>query len=82
MDVPRTGTVSDSKRCFQIDTNEEFADAIVWNPFIEKAKRMGDYGDDEWKVHVCHEVARTGHPVTLTPGEMWTGKQVITASAL
>ena len=82
MDVPRTVTVSDSKRLFQIDTNEEFADAIVWNPFIDKAKRMGDYGDDEWKLHVCHEVARTGQPVTLAPGKMWTGKQEITASAL
>ena len=82
MDVPRTVTVSDSKRCFQIETNEEFMDAIVWNPYIEKSKRIIDYADDEWRVHVCYEVARTRKPVTLIPGNMWTGKQMITVSTL
>ena len=61
-------------------TTEEFQDAVVWNPHIAKAARMGDYGDDEWQEHVCHEVARTAAPVTLAPGQMWAATQIVTAS--
>ena len=78
--VARKVTLTDSSRSFTIATTDEFADAIVWNPHIAKAARMGDYGDDEWKEHVCHEVARTETPVTLAPGQMWAATQVVTAS--
>ena len=30
---------------------EGFPDAVVWNPWVEKAAGMGDFGDDEYKVH-------------------------------
>jgi glucose-6-phosphate 1-epimerase len=49
---------------------------VVWNPWTEKARRMVDYGDDEWPGMVCVETANCAdHPVTLQPGEthrMWT----------
>ena len=28
----------------------------VWNPWVDKAKRMGDFGDDEYKRMLCVEV--------------------------
>lgn len=39
-----------------------------------------DYGDEEWRDHVCHEAGRAASgPVTLAPGEVWSGTQTITA---
>jgi glucose-6-phosphate 1-epimerase len=43
---------------------------IVWNPWIDKAQRLNDFGDDEWQQMVCVETANVGtHAVTLGPGE-------------
>lgn len=46
------------------------ATTVVWNPWIDKAKRMADFGDDEWPGMVCVETANCGdHTVTLEAGE-------------
>jgi glucose-6-phosphate 1-epimerase len=43
---------------------------VIWNPWIDKAKRMADFGDDEWPSMLCVEAANTGpHRVSLAPGE-------------
>lgn len=42
---------------------------IVWNPWIDKAARMGDFGDDEWGGMVCIETANVADNTrTLGPG--------------
>jgi glucose-6-phosphate 1-epimerase len=33
---------------------------VVWNPWIEKSRRMPDFGDDEWPGMVCIETANVG----------------------
>lgn len=42
---------------------------VVWNPWIEKAQRLSDLGDDEWPAFVCVESGNVGaDAVTLAPG--------------
>jgi len=46
------------------------ASTIVWNPWVEKARAMADFADDEWRSMVCVETANVGSSaVTLRPGE-------------
>ncbi|MGF1633609.1 MAG: D-hexose-6-phosphate mutarotase [Phycisphaerae bacterium] len=34
--------------------------SVVWNPWVEKSKRMADFGDDEWAGMLCIETANVG----------------------
>lgn len=38
-------------RAIQVE-KEGFPDAVVWNPWIQKAAGMADFGDDQYKVGV------------------------------
>ncbi len=43
---------------------------VVWNPWIDKARAMADFGDDEYPGMVCVETANAADDaVTLAPGE-------------
>jgi len=43
---------------------------VVWNPWIDKSKRMADFGDREWTEMVCIETANVGlNRIELSPGE-------------
>ncbi len=42
---------------------------ILWNPWIDKAKRMSDFGDNEYQNMVCIEPGSVAKVVTLKPGE-------------
>ena len=42
---------------------------VVWNPWIDKAKAMADFGDDEYKTMVCVESGNVAeNKITLKPG--------------
>jgi D-hexose-6-phosphate mutarotase len=42
---------------------------VVWNPWVGKARRLQDFGDEEYLDMVCVETANSRHdPVTLPPG--------------
>jgi glucose-6-phosphate 1-epimerase len=46
---------------------------VVWNPWINKARAMADFGDDEYSRMLCVEPANTGDgAITLAPGERHT----------
>ncbi|MCC7518175.1 MAG: D-hexose-6-phosphate mutarotase [Verrucomicrobiae bacterium] len=43
--------------------------AVLWNPWIAKAKAMPDFGDDEWPLMLCVEAGNVADcAVTLAPG--------------
>lgn len=48
--------------------------AVVWNPWEKKARALTDLGDDEYKHMLCVDGAAIEKPITLKPGEEWTGK--------
>jgi D-hexose-6-phosphate mutarotase len=46
---------------------------VVWNPWIDKARAMADFGDDEWPSMVCVETANVGEArIRLAPGAVHT----------
>jgi glucose-6-phosphate 1-epimerase len=55
---------------------------VVWNPWIDKSKRMPDFGDDEWPGMACIETAniRPNH-IELEPGQIHTMRTRIAALA-
>jgi glucose-6-phosphate 1-epimerase len=56
---------------------EGFADAVVWNPWIERSQAMPDFGDDEYLTMLCVEPANIAQPTRLAPGQIWSGTQRI-----
>ena len=41
---------------------------VVWNPWIDRARALSDFGDDEWRNMVCVETANVGESaVRLDP---------------
>ena len=51
---------------------------VVWNPWIEKAKAMSEFRDDEYRFMVCVEAANCAHDlIRLAPGKSHTLTQVV-----
>ncbi|OWZ18913.1 Aldose 1-epimerase [Phytophthora megakarya] len=53
------------------------SDVVVWNPWIEKAKGMGDFGDDEYSTMLCVEPGRVSEQQKLSAGQTFTLQQTI-----
>ena len=56
-------------------SSEGFPDLVVWNPGPTKAAALADMPDDDWLSMLCVEAAAVSTPVTLAPGQEWTGRQ-------
>ncbi|XP_033107419.1 putative glucose-6-phosphate 1-epimerase [Anneissia japonica] len=56
---------------------ENFPDTVVWNPWIDKAKGMSDFGDEEYLNMLCVEPGHVSSPLTLTSGAVFEGKQLL-----
>jgi glucose-6-phosphate 1-epimerase len=52
---------------------------VVWNPFIEKAKRLGDFKDEEYHDMLCVEPGILSGMEALASGKSVTFEQIITS---
>ena len=70
LDTKATCTLHDPVKNRAIVVEKEGSDAtVVWNPWIEKARAMADFGDDEWVRMICVETVNAmQHAVTLPAG--------------
>jgi glucose-6-phosphate 1-epimerase len=56
---------------------------VIWNPWIDKAKAMPDFGDVEWTQMVCVETCNVNvHAKTLQPGERHSMTATLAVTAL
>jgi glucose-6-phosphate 1-epimerase len=78
VDVPGPLRIRDeaSGRTLRL-TTRGFADAVLWNPWIDGARALDDLGDDEWREMLCLEAAVAAKPVVVRPGERWEGEQEV-----
>ena len=59
-------------------TRDMLADVVVWNPWIEKAKGMSDFGpEDGYKQMICVEAGSVSAWNSLEAGDAWEGGQRI-----
>ncbi len=62
---------------------ENSVSTVVWNPWIQKAKAMPDFGDTEWPQMICIETCNIGDSfVELTPGQRHQMKAIVRVSKL
>jgi glucose-6-phosphate 1-epimerase len=54
-----------------------FEDSVVWNPGPLKAAAMADFPDADWLRMICVEAACIAAPVRLSPGQGWSGSQIL-----
>ncbi|XP_066265659.1 uncharacterized protein [Branchiostoma lanceolatum] len=53
-------------------------DTVVWNPWVDKAKAMGDFRDDEYPSMLCVEAGHVATPLSLGASQSFTGSQTLT----
>lgn len=68
--------VENGKPRFSI-TREGLNTVTVWNPWAENAKKMSDFGDEEYKGMVCVEPGAVKNWQVLEGGDAWEGTQTI-----
>lgn len=54
-----------------------FPDTVVWNPWVDQAKDIPDFGDDEYPNMVCVESGHVSSPVILLPGTAFEASQIL-----
>lgn len=51
-------------------TKENSLTTVVWNPWVQKAHALADFGDDEWTQMICIETSNVSDcAVDLAPGQ-------------
>lgn len=56
--------------------------AVVWNPWSDQAREIGDLGDDEYPNMLCVEAGHVSTPVILLPGTAFEASQILQVNVL
>jgi D-hexose-6-phosphate mutarotase len=77
-------TVRDPTRsCRLIVDKTASQTTVVWNPWVDKVRRMPDFPDDAWATMVCVEAANASpHGIRLPPQSRHTTTTIISAETL
>lgn len=54
-----------------------FISSVIWNPWSDQAREMGDLGDDEYPNMLCVEAGHVSTPVILLPGTAFEASQIL-----
>lgn len=81
--TPAVLTIDDEVGSRTVTINKEnFPDAVVWNPWIEKTKALADMPDEDYHKFVCVEVGAIRQPVTVAAGAEWMASQRLSVMPL
>jgi len=70
--------VEGGKTVFTVSRSEEVKDVVVWNPWENAAKNMGDFRpEDGYKNMICVEAGLVSEWYKVEPRSVWEGGQVI-----
>lgn len=82
LNAPDTLQLDDEARGLRLTiAKHNMPDVTVWNPWIAKAARTPDFGDDEYLRMLCVETGIMHPQHALAPGDAWTGETVLTCAA-
>jgi glucose-6-phosphate 1-epimerase len=84
LNTPGTVEIHDAKLGRTISVVKSgSASTVVWNPWINKARALSDFGDEEYQEMVCVESGNVGESkITLPPGQQGSLKAVLGSSPL
>lgn len=54
-----------------------FSFSVIWNPWVDQAREIGDLGDDEYPNMLCVEAGHVSTPVILLPGTAFEASQIL-----
>jgi len=79
LDTTKTVEINDLRHRRRIGVEKSgSASTVVWNPWIEKARKMPDFGDEEFKRMLCVESGNVAqNKITLAPGKSASLKVVL-----
>lgn len=80
LSVPHKAILRYPSTTLTLTTDSGFPDMVLWNPWIEKARALADFGDEEYNEMVCMEAGKIEEPVWIEPNQCWTGSQTISVA--
>lgn len=64
-------------------TKENSLTTVVWNPWVQGARKLADLGEEQWKQMLCIETCNVGDfAVELAPGQQHRMKATVTVADL